>query len=465
MEHGIRKALDPIFAPVTYGDDRQVTRTRRGIHCEREHNLEPGIVYCRCKNCKYSWKMDLKRYLGGEISPPDGQKEFFSHELAPYEEFNQTQGNRPNPTVLKDIGIGGTGIWICNLASKIYGESETSLHYPNLPPNVTTFYDYNPYTGRFISRKYSQYTHLAHDTSYHKNFTLKCENGLIHTHDFYPLTGGTGEWGELNTGGTGEDGRILESVEDLYYDHTTHGLRGNDESIYLGDPIPVYTKCDTEGEVEKSYHVNGSGTIGGGGPENFVKSIDGQNICDMGYSLPVSDLPLVRKFGGYPMCCPECNKVNFLAKWIAPNDRTFPDGHYFFQPSDVPSDPVNPPQLNTYDEYEPWVRENRLLATYSFEGSTTWFMEGPHFKSHCVLIIFNTAGVVIEKEDLYKVYIDHINGNGRIVFKEATAGYCWILKPKSKLTQWKPHYDNVCTHIIYRDFQRIKDHFKDAIEM
>ena len=61
------KPIDPIFAPIPYGDDRQITRTRRGLHCPEEMQYNPSIVYCKCHSCLYEWQIPKKEYDIGII--------------------------------------------------------------------------------------------------------------------------------------------------------------------------------------------------------------------------------------------------------------------------------------------------------------------------------------------------------------------------------------------------------------
>ena len=412
----IRYALDPIFAPVTYGDDRQVTRTRRGIICAIENNLNPNLVYCRCKNCKYEWIMDKKKYISGTAKLE----------------------NIPNPTLTKNIGTGGTGIWICNLASPIYGP-DNPLHYPNgdIPSGISIYYDYDKVTGQYIAKSNSQYLHLAHDTSYCKQIHKKCENGLMHTHDFHPLTGGTGGSGEL-----------LDSVKDLWYDEITGALTGNIESHYLGNIIPVYTEC-TE-DIIKSYHVGGSGTYGGG-----TEIDENGNIINA---------PLPRKFGGYPMACPNCCKVNFLAKWLEPEDRPYPyDNYNHMVPENIPANPTQHPDQLEKDNpasYIKWAYQNIFLKQINF-SSTTWFTEDPLFKQHVCIMVFNSNGMYYTAQQLeeagIQIFIDHIQGKFRINWgREVNTGYIWVLSPDTYLSGYIPNIDKVCTGIIVRDFQKIK---------
>lgn len=409
----LKYAKDPIFAPITYGDDRSVTRTRRGIHCQIENELNPSLVYCRCMTCKYEWVMDKLVYVTGTAR----------------------LGNRPNPMVTKNVGIGGTGIIIGNFPMPKY---DNKLHYPNVPPGFTTYFQYDEITGQFSDiKQHSVYNILAHDSSYCKNNTIKCKNGLMYTCDFYPLRDSalTAD-GELNT----------DIVADLYFDPADDSLKGNPESFHLEDPIPVFTEC-TE-DIEANYHVGGSGTHGGG---NETNPITGTTIS----------APKPRKFGGHPMCCPNCCRVNFLAKWLEPNDRPYPYENYpHKKPPDIPSNVVNPPNLNEWSEYRNWLMSNRHIKTIQFEeASTTWYVEDKSiFCQHVALLIFDQYGRVLHENEILKVNIDHICGGLRVMFSDPMVGYVWVLKPTSDMKEYIDNIDKVCTGIIVRDYQRIKSH-------
>lgn len=60
--------VEPIFAPIPYGDDRQIIRTRRGVLCEEELKLDPNIVYCECYSCGYEWIISKEKYITGTES-------------------------------------------------------------------------------------------------------------------------------------------------------------------------------------------------------------------------------------------------------------------------------------------------------------------------------------------------------------------------------------------------------------
>lgn len=441
----VKTAFDPIFAPITYGDDRQVTRTRRGIHCQIENNFDPLIVYCKCESCGYEWKMDKQRYITGTGGI----------------------GNRPNPTILKNIGIGGTGLFIGNFIDP----RTADIRFPTLPADISVHFDYDPIDGKYYGNRYHQYTHLAHDTSYCATTEIKCdEDGYVHTYDFYPLTGGTGREGELDP----------NIVKDLYYDSVTGALKGDKNSAYLGPTVPVYVKCEDEDawlascanyiapdwppvdwatrmECIHHYpgwrlhlntiinnHPGGSGTYGG------------QAV----YKSQVHTHPLPRMFGGYPMACPHCCKVNFLAKWLEPNDRPNPYGDYqHVQPSDIPVDLVPVPLLNSQDEYLPWAYSNKYIKKFDFEPSTTWFVQDDVFKSHVALLIFDSNGILMDQTEFEKIRINHLTGGLTVINENAISGYVWAVKPFTEMNEYIDNIDKVCTGIIVRDHQRIKDHF------
>ena len=201
------KAKDPIFAPVTYGDDRQVTRTRRGVHCEDELLYNPNVVYLRCHRCRYRWTISLNDYTQG---------------------FGTHLQDTPN------FGIGGTG------SSGIW-----------------------PYW------EYGRYDELAHDCCTGGVGMCDDTGKLIPISTFYPYTGGTGDDG-LPTGGTGGNGEWTGGIP----------------HPFLGDATTIYRYC-----------AGGSGSASHTGPKTF---------------------------GGYPLVCPNCCRVNFSATFMLPNDAPGP---------------------------------------------------------------------------------------------------------------------------------------------
>lgn len=406
----VKQALDPMFAPVPYSDDRQITRTRRGVACKAEQYYNPLFVYCRCESCGHRWIMDKSVYVTGY----------------------GTANNRPNPMGTKNVGIGGTGLWIGNFPKP---DKDDQLNYPKLPADITTYFNYDPGNATYIPGRYKQYTHLAHDTSYCATTTITSEDGYIHTHDFYPLTGGTGNSGEL-----------LDSVTDLYYDPESGGLRGDKNSPYLGEPENVYSKGNS---FTINNHPGGSGSYGGW----YYNEVN-QN----GRPIKLFRSPLPRTFGGHPMACPNCCKVNFEAIWIEPNDR--PPNPTPTQPGDIPSETYPPPEgLEEINQYMGWIFAYKLLSRYYFTtASTSWYVVDPTiFRKHVSLYVFDSNGNIITPD---KIKIDHIVGSLRIEFTNSTSGYVWILRPMTELTKFEDGLTNICTAIIVRDFQSIKDHFQ-----
>ena len=224
------KAKDPIFAPIPYGDDRQVTRTRRGLDSICDLKYDPTIVYCTCHSCNYQWEVSKDDYVLG------------------------TGSNEPNASLHENTGYGGTG--------------------------SIDFYHWT---------EYGQYDSLAHDC---------CTGGIglcayvghnVEIGEFYPLTGCTGASGEL----------IAPPDESLLgYNTITGELTGSTGSKCLGDSTSIYMVC-----------VGQSGDPG-----------------------PVYG---PRTFGGYPLVCPNCCRVNFEAKYLETHDN--PGKEYAF-----PSLPVEP---------------------------------------------------------------------------------------------------------------------------
>ena len=401
---GIKPALDPMFAPVTYGDDRQVNRTRRGIHCQIENNYNPLLVYCKCLSCNYQWIMDKSRYIQGT---GDAKQV-------------------PNPTNIKNVGKGGTGILIGNFPKP---EKDNNLHYENLPMEISKYFDYDTATGQYYGDRYSKYNVLAHDTSHCKTTNLKCQDGLMHTHDFYVLTGGTGR-----------DGQLLKFVEDLSYDPNDGHLTGNTNSVFIGHMIPIYTECDSDLNITN--HPGGSGTYG----NTYIDPKTGARI----------KYPLARTFGGHPMACPNCCKVNFIAKWLEPNDRPNPYGEYkHMDVSDIPSTPVPPPILNDFKtEYIPWVYNNRYIDRFEFEQpSTVWFVENKRiFNKHVAILIFYENGNMMPLDNVEKVSINFKVGSCTIVHKESIGGYFWVLKPQSILNSYVKNINRVCIMYCCKTF-------------
>lgn len=469
----ISYALDPIFAPVTYGDDRCVTRTRRGIHCADEMNLQPNLVYCACKICNYQWIMDKSRYING---------------LAKIEK-------RPNPTLLKNIGVGGTGLWICNLSSTIYDKQTNGknarLHYQNLPADVTTYYSYDAVNGKFFSNKYKQYNVLAHDASYHSKHSLeKLENGMVHTYDFYPLTGGTGETGELTPG-----------IKDIYYKRDTYnnilGIIGDLDSHYLGPIIPVYEQPDPPNKYDDIDYNKGTFSTniepfcgGGTGSSITLKHSCHPFYYHEEYSTINHYINPFRRFGGHPMCCPNCGRVYFMAKWLEPNDRpsslegatddpncpyrdkTTIDYHERDCFDNLPCDFVDEPDgvnIGPVKDYLKWTEENRLIKIINFNYPyENWFAEDIIFKQFVDIIPFDSNGTVL---------IDHFTRitinpfrlplpTIELIGKEIKTGYIWVLKPTAerKAVSTKdgigPGGGHLLeTGIVVRDFQMMKSHF------
>ncbi len=210
------KPKDPIFAPITYGDDRQVTRTRRGLHSLCELELNPEIVYCNCQSCSYNWEVDKDDYDFG------------------------LGGRHENAKLQKNTGHGGTGN-----------------------------------TGYYHWTEYGKYTELIHDCCTGGIGLCAFDGQLVEIGLFYPLTGCTGENGELN---------IVFEESMLQYNTLTGELIGSEESLCLADPIKIYKRCiGQSGEAGAQYRP--------------------------------------RIFGGYPVICPNCCKVNFSAKYILLNDN------------------------------------------------------------------------------------------------------------------------------------------------
>lgn len=107
------KPIDPIFAPIPFGDDRQPGRTRRGLHHYLEFFLDPNMVYCHCmrKSCGYRWKIPKLIYIGfgtggmGEQNSPE--------KLWPIGATGSGQRlvwkNNRHVSPIRNIGTGGTG--------------------------------------------------------------------------------------------------------------------------------------------------------------------------------------------------------------------------------------------------------------------------------------------------------------------------------------------------------------------
>lgn len=209
------KALDPMFAPVPYGDDRQVTRTRRGVHCIEEMKYSQNIVYCYCHSCKYEWEVDKTQYDQG-VGPP------------------------PNivisDSIVGNIGTGGTG----------------------------DFRQISPYV-------YGVYNSNAHECCTGGVGLCGGSGEVVKLADFYPATGWTGADGSL-TGGTG-----------IYGDWTGETGENGEPIGPFGDATSLYRIC--------------AGSSGD------------------------SSLPIERMYGGYPLVCPNCCRVNFEAKYILPMDN------------------------------------------------------------------------------------------------------------------------------------------------
>jgi hypothetical protein len=210
--------LHPIFAPITYGDERQVCRTRRGPHCEDEITyLDPATVYLHCFLCEYDWTMTKQQYVTGE-GPPEG---ILVREPYYWE---------------KNRGTGGTG-YIEQIDKDLY--------------NV---YDTRP--GDCCKG----YAKLCEES----------EDGTIHIADFYPLIIPIEEYpSELIT----DNGEIL-----VEYDSDHNPIIPPE---YFGEKEEIYRNCSNS------------------------------EIFD-----------LTKKwFGGHPLICPNCCKINFKAHWREVNDN------------------------------------------------------------------------------------------------------------------------------------------------
>ena len=147
----MEKPNAPIFAPIPIGDDRQVGRTRRGIHCPAELLMKPDIVYLHCMSCNYDWYMNKNDYVSGT-----GMIGLTPDQLDKYH----------------NVGIGGTGY------KELYE------------------HDYNTFDR-----------HL-HDCCTGGVGQCGGVGQSVKIADYYPYTGCTGEDGSL-TGGTGEDGNLI----------------------------------------------------------------------------------------------------------------------------------------------------------------------------------------------------------------------------------------------------------------
>lgn len=228
----IKRAIDPIFAPITYGSDRQVTRTRRGLNDICEMRLDVNIVYCECMSCDYKWELSKNDYIGG---------------------------------------TGGTSPRIDEVKDKLKRGYDTFLDY--LPRNIGTGGTGTP--DMFTWVEYRDFNHYAHDCCTGGVGLCAYDGQMVKVADFYKLTGCTGESGEL--------------IE--YFDTTSSsyiglghelgtggngGIIGDTGSSCLSESIPIYMQCQ--------------GASGEG-------------------------IPNPRMFGGYPVICPNCCRVNFKAYW------------------------------------------------------------------------------------------------------------------------------------------------------
>ena len=222
------RAIDPIFAPVPYGDDRQVTRTRRGIDSICEMQFNPEIVYCTCKSCGYKWEVSKHDYIGGTGGT--------SSRIKDVAEYKKKMGYEMFGNIPDHIGVGGTG--------------------------TSDMYDWT---------EYGAYDTMAHDCCTGGMGLCAYQGQEVKVSEFYPLIGGTGSDGTLDS----------TSCPGLSYD--IHGqLIGNTSSECLGDSTSLYMTCS-----------GGSGSY----------------------------IPKEHAFGGYPLVCPNCCKVNFQALYREPKDN------------------------------------------------------------------------------------------------------------------------------------------------
>ena len=422
-EDNIRYAHDPIFAPITYGDDRQVGRTRRGIHCQIENNYNPELVYCKCLGCNYQWIMDKSKYIAG----------------------TGDIGNRPNPNLTKNIGQGGTGLVIGNFP---HPDKNNKLKYEDLPHDITKYYDYDKTTGKYIGDTYSKYNVLAHDTSACKETVIKCEDGYLHSHDFYPLTGGTGYDGNIRP----------EVLPDLGYDPSDGHLTGETGSIGLGGAIPIYTPCSSD--LTFVNHPGGSGTYGGG---TVTDPVTGNII----------DVPAPRTFGGHPMACPNCCRVNFIAKWLELHDRPEYPQHIpgalsnlgFVQNPTTEEFEGNPDMDSRYyTKFLPWLKKSAQFfkTLYVREKSDTWefkdsvFIKPEKAKYDISIIVFESNGKVLAKEDIKVQKKDFKLGEVELNFKKEMTGSVLVLQSPPKkptpIPKFKDIYNETLPWIYYNKF-------------
>ena len=161
------RAKDPIFAPITYADDRQITRTRRGLNCIEEMKYDPTIVYLECLSCGYEWEMSKSDYILGYCPKSNVKND-------------------------KNFGIGGTG-----------------------STGVYNYWDWH------------NYDKLNMDCCTGGVGACAYVGQQIDIADFYPATGGTGGDGYM-TGGTGSDytwtgdtGENGEPISNIFGDATS----------------------------------------------------------------------------------------------------------------------------------------------------------------------------------------------------------------------------------------------------
>lgn len=124
------KPIDPIFAPIPYGDDRQAGRTRRGLHSYLEYFLDPDMVYCHClrNECQYRWKIPKKIYMGfGTGGLGTQNAEHFWPTGATGSSDKQYALTEGHDYPCRNIGTGGTGQSGLANNYKAYTNPETGI--------------------------------------------------------------------------------------------------------------------------------------------------------------------------------------------------------------------------------------------------------------------------------------------------------------------------------------------------
>ena len=281
------KPIDPIFAPICFGDDRQVGRTRRGLHNIFESFLDPSYVYCVClrSSCQYKWRIPKEDYIGpgtgGTGDTGYWPEHFYAHKNLGKGGTGHVDIVRNYEEYLHPLGMiverGGTGL---NAYSK-YTENE-GCRIGGIGA-FTPDHDYNP-DEILIIRKFPCIDSTSGWGTAQHDIIQTISPDAIYPYDEY----------RLNSGEVGCTGGIDPyTIEEEYY------LSDYFHFLYNSEKFENFY----DQRLTRDEFINENlGRSGGPGDLTFSK-------------LPP------KAFGCYPLICPNCAKVNFKAYWIETLDN------------------------------------------------------------------------------------------------------------------------------------------------